>query len=90
MMLLGGFGTLDEMFEAITLIQTKKIGAFPIILVGTDFWSGLIDWVKDTLLDKFETISPKDLDLFSIVDSSDQVIDAIDNFYKQYSLKPNF
>ncbi len=86
----GGFGTLDEMFEAITLIQTKKIGAFPIILVGTDFWSGLIDWVKDTLLDKFETISSKDLDLFSIVDSSDQVIEAIDTFYKQYSLKPNF
>ena len=86
----GGFGTLDEMFEAITLIQTKKIGAFPIILVGKEFWSGLIDWVKDTLLNKFETISPQDLDLFSIVDSSDEVLDVIDNFYKQYSLKPNF
>lgn len=86
----GGFGTLDELFEAMTLIQTKKIGAFPIILVGTDFWSGLIDWVKDTLLNKFGNISPGDLDLFSIVDTSDEVIDVIDNFYKKYSLSPNF
>jgi len=86
----GGFGTLDEMFEAITLIQTKKIGAFPIILVGTDFWSGLIDWVKDTLLEKFGNISAKDLDLFSIVDTADEVIDVIDGFYKKYDLSPNF
>ncbi len=86
----GGFGTLDEMFEAITLIQTKKIGAFPIILVGTDFWSGLIDWVKNTLLEKFGNISPKDLNLFSIVDNSDEVIDVINNFYKKYELSPNF
>ncbi len=86
----GGFGTLDEMFEAITLIQTKKIGAFPIILVGTDFWSGLIYWVKNTLLEKFGNISPKDLDLFSIVDNSDEVIDVINNFYKKYELSPNF
>ncbi|PHR69217.1 MAG: TIGR00730 family Rossman fold protein [Lutibacter sp.] len=86
----GGFGTLDEMFEAITLIQTKKIGAFPIILVGTDFWSGLIDWVKDTLLEKFGNISAKDLDLFSVVDTSDEVIDVINNFYKKYELSPNF
>ena len=86
----GGFGTLDEMFEAITLIQTKKIGAFPIILVGTEFWGGLIDWVKDTLLNKFENISEKDLELFSVVDSEDEVLDVINNFYKKYSLSPNF
>ena len=86
----GGFGTLDELFEAMTLIQTKKIGAFPIILVGTDFWSGLIDWVKDTLLEKFGNISKEDLDLFSIVDTSDEVIDVINNFYKKYELSPNF
>ena len=86
----GGFGTLDEMFEAITLIQTKKIGAFPIILVGTEFWGGLIDWVKDTLLNKFENISEKDLDLFSIVDTEDEVLDVINNFYRKYSLSPNF
>ena len=86
----GGFGTLDEMFEAITLIQTKKIGAFPIILVGTEFWGGLIDWVKDTLLNKFQSISEKDLDLFSVVDSEDEVLDVINDFYKKYSLSPNF
>ena len=86
----GGFGTLDEMFEAITLIQTKKIGAYPIILVGTEFWGGLIDWVKDTLLNKFENISEKDLDLFSIVDTEDEVLDVINNFYRKYSLSPNF
>ncbi len=85
----GGFGTLDEMFEAITLIQTKKIGAFPIILVGTDFWGGLIDWVKNTLLDN-GNISAKDLDLFSVVDTSDEVIDVINKFYKKYDLSPNF
>lgn len=86
----GGFGTLDEMFEALTLIQTKKIGAFPIILVGTDFWSGLIDWVKDTLLKKFGNISAKDLDLFKVVDTEEEVLDVIDEFYKKYSLSPNF
>ncbi len=86
----GGFGTLDEMFEAMTLIQTKKIGAFPIILVGSDFWGGLMDWIKSTLLEKFENISEKDLDLFSIVDTEKEVIDVIDAFYKKYSLSPNF
>jgi len=86
----GGFGTLDEMFEAMTLIQTKKIGAFPIILVGSDFWGGLMDWIKSTLLEKFGNISEKDLDLFSIVDTEKEVIDVIDAFYKKYSLSPNF
>lgn len=86
----GGFGTLDEMFEAMTLIQTKKIGAFPIVLVGTDFWGGLMDWIKSTLLEKFGNISEKDLDLFSVVDTEKEVIDVIDAFYKKYSLSPNF
>ncbi|MFK5880018.1 MAG: TIGR00730 family Rossman fold protein [Flavobacteriaceae bacterium] len=86
----GGFGTLDEMFEAMTLIQTKKIGAFPIILVGSDFWGGLMDWIKSTLLEKFGNISEKDLDLFSIVDTEQEVLDVIDKFYKKYSLSPNF
>ena len=66
----GGFGTLDELFEAITLIQTNKIGKFPIILVGTDFWSGLIEWIKTTMLEKFETISATDLDLIHLVDTA--------------------
>lgn len=86
----GGFGTLDELFEAITLIQTKKIGKFPIILVGTEFWSGLIDWVKNVLLEKYNNISPEDLNLFKIVDTEDEVVEALDNFYKKYNLSPNF
>lgn len=85
----GGFGTLDELFEAITLIQTKKIGKFPIILVGTTFWSGLIDWIKDVVLEA-GNISAKDLKLISIVDTEEEVLEIIDNFYKKYSLSPNF
>jgi hypothetical protein len=86
----GGFGTLDELFEAITLIQTKKIDKFPIILVGTEFWEGLIDWVKETLLAKFSNISPRDMDLIHIVDNEDEVLDILDAFYKKYNLSPNF
>lgn len=86
----GGFGTLDELFEAITLIQTKKIGKFPIILVGTEFWSGLFEWVKAVLLEKYAKISPEDMNLIKIVDSADEVVDIIDNFYKKYNLSPNF
>ena len=86
----GGFGTLDELFEAITLIQTHKIQKFPIILVGTEFWSGLMDWVKSTLRDKYKTISPKDIDLIKLVDTSDEVIDVLNNFYEEYQLSPNF
>ena len=86
----GGFGTLDELFEAITLIQTHKIQKFPIILVGTDFWSGLFEWVKTTLLDSFQNISAKDIDLIHLVDSSDEVLEVLNNFYKEYDLSPNF
>jgi hypothetical protein len=86
----GGFGTLDELFEAITLIQTHKIEKFPVILVGKTFWSGLLEWIKATLLEQFETISPKDLDLIHLVDTSDEVIDILDSFYKEYQLSPNF
>ncbi len=85
----GGFGTMDELFEAMTLIQTKKIGKFPIVLVGRQFWSGLIDWVKNTLLEE-GNISPKDLDLISIVDKENEVVEAIDAFYKKYDFSPNF
>lgn len=86
----GGFGTLDELFEAITLIQTNKIQKFPIILVGTAFWSGLLDWVKSTLRDKYKTVSPEDIDLIKLVDTSDEVIEELNNFYAQYQLSPNF
>jgi uncharacterized protein (TIGR00730 family) len=86
----GGFGTLDELFEAITLIQTHKIEKFPIILVGTDFWKGLFEWVKTTLLAEFGNISEKDLDLINIVDTEDEVIAILDAFYKESEFSPNF
>ncbi len=85
----GGFGTLDELFEAMTLIQTHKIGKFPIILVGTDFWKGLIDWIKDVML-KAGNISPNDLNLIKIVDTETEVVEIIDSFYKGRTLSPNF
>lgn len=85
----GGFGTLDELFEAITLIQTNKIGRFPIILVGTHFWEGLLDWIKGTMLDA-GNISSSDLDLIRVVDSADEVVSLIDAFYKGHMLSPNF
>lgn len=86
----GGFGTLDEFFEALTLIQTHKIEKFPIILVGTSFWQGLLDWVKQALLMNNENISPKDLDLIHLVDHEDQVLEVLNNFYDQFNLSPNF
>jgi uncharacterized protein (TIGR00730 family) len=85
----GGFGTLDELFEAITLIQTKKIGRFPIVLVGSEFWSGLLDWVKNTLLAE-GNISEADLKLYRIVDTADEAIEHLNKFYAKYQLKPNF
>ncbi|GAA0759119.1 LOG family protein [Psychroflexus lacisalsi] len=86
----GGFGTLDELFEAITLIQTRKIDKFPIILVGTEFWSGLLDWIKTTLAEKLKTVSIEDLDLIELVDTEDEVVEILDKFYNQYDLSPNF
>jgi uncharacterized protein (TIGR00730 family) len=85
----GGFGTLDELFEAVTLIQTKKIGRFPIILVSTSYWQGLIDWVKTTLVEE-KNISPEDLDLIKIVDTAEDAVNEINNFYRKYMLTPNF
>jgi len=85
----GGFGTLDELFEAITLIQTHKIGSFPIVLVGSEFWKGLFDWIKNTML-KAGNISPGDLDLIKIVDTEEEVVEIIDAFYKGHTMSPNF
>lgn len=86
----GGFGTLDEMFEAITLIQTYKIGRFPIILVGHSFWDGLVTWIRTVMLEREHNISPNDLDLFVVVDTAQEAVEEIDKFYSQYLLKPNF
>jgi uncharacterized protein (TIGR00730 family) len=85
----GGFGTLDELTEALTLIQTKKIGRFPIVLVGKNFWKGWIDWVKKVLIVE-KMVSPVDLDLFNVVDTPEEAVEVIDEFYSKYLLSPNF
>ena len=76
----GGFGTLDEFFESITLIQTERIEKFPVVLFGSDYWRGLVDWLRDTVLED-KKISPKDLDIFKVVDTPEEVIKVIRNFY---------
>ena len=86
----GGFGTLDELFEAITLIQTYKAEKFPIILVGSEFWNGLIDWMKKTLLTENKNISENDLDLFQIADTKEEVIQILEKFHNNYNFSPNF
>lgn len=86
----GGFGTLDELFEAITLIQTHKIDKFPIILVGKEFWSGLLEWIQTTLCDSFKNISEGDIDLVKVVDTTDEVIEILEEFYDEFNLSPNF
>lgn len=86
----GGFGTFDELFEAITLIQTKKIAKFPIVLLDRAYWSGLFTWVKEVMLEKEKNISAGDLDLFHIVDTPEEAVKIISDFYKSYKLTPNF
>jgi len=86
----GGFGTLDELFEALTLIQTGKIGKFPIVLVGKKYWFDLIKWLKDTMHSEEHNISVQDFELFSLVDTSEEAVHKIDEFYKKYLLSPNF
>jgi uncharacterized protein (TIGR00730 family) len=85
----GGFGTLDELFEAMTLIQTKKIARRPIVLLGTTYWSGLFDWIQNVQL-KEGYISASDLSLFKITDSSDEALAFIDDFFRSHALSPNF
>ena len=86
----GGFGTLDELFEALTLVQTAKVEPVPIILYDSEFWAGLVDWMKTTLADRYKTISPEDPDLFHLVDSPEEVVQVIDEFYSKSLLRPNF
>ena len=85
----GGFGTMDEMFEAITLIQTKKIGQFPIVLVGRKYWSGLFKWITNVVLEE-QNVNKKDLDLVNIVETPIEAVNVIDDFYSKYLLSPNF
>lgn len=86
----GGFGTMDELFEALTLIQTKKIGRFPIVLYGKSFWGGLMDWIESVICKQETNIDPGDLNLVNIVDSPDEAVKVIDDFYSKYLLQPNF
>jgi len=85
----GGFGTMDELFEALTLIQTHKIHTFPVILVGREFWQGLLDWIKGSMLE-MGNISPRDLDLVHLVDTEEEVVEIINAFYRERNLSPNF
>ena len=85
----GGFGTLDELFEALTLIQTEKIKKFPILLVGKEYWSGILDWIKVVLL-KENKLDPDDLNLIHVVESKEEVVEHLQKFYKQQYFKPNF
>jgi len=84
----GGFGTLDELFEAMTLIQTRKGQQIPIILVGNDFWAGLLDWMRGTLVAR-DMIDPDDLDLMTLIDDDDAVVDAIFDFYEARGFAPS-
>ena len=86
----GGMGTMDELFEALTLVQTHKIASFPVVLVGKDYWTGLVKWMKESMLEKELNINPDDLDLFAIVDTADEAVKHIVDFYSKYLLKPNF
>ncbi len=85
----GGFGTFDELFESITLIQTGKIARFPIIMVGKSYWHDMINWIKDKVL-RENNISPDDLDIYHLVDTADEAVNTIVEFYEKYEHKPNF
>ncbi len=86
----GGYGTFDEFFESATLIQTGKIGRFPIVLVGKEYWQGLMDWIEDKVMDEQKNISPEDTRLLTLVDTSDEAVNVINEFYSKYLLSPNF
>ena len=86
----GGFGTLDEVFEAATLIQTKQTEKFPIILVGSEYWGGVVDWIKETLVLENNNINKEDLELFKIADTKEEVINFLEEFHNNYEFSPNF
>jgi uncharacterized protein (TIGR00730 family) len=89
-MMPGGFGTMDEFFETITLVQTHKVNRIPMVLVGTEYWKGLLDWIKNVMLEKENNISAADMDLFVLVDTPEQVVEHVLNFYTKNKLEPNF
>ncbi|HXD93840.1 MAG TPA: TIGR00730 family Rossman fold protein [Bacteroidia bacterium] len=86
----GGFGTLDELFEALTLVQTSKIGEFPVVLVGRKYWQGMLDWVKSVMMEEEHNVNKEDLERVHVVDTADEAVKVITDFYTKYLLKPNF
>jgi hypothetical protein len=88
----GGFGTLDELFEVLTLVQTNKISRMPIVLMGVEFWSGLKNWIVEIMLERHKNIHEEDLDLFLVTDDPEEAIQYINKFYAEDAslLEPNF
>jgi uncharacterized protein (TIGR00730 family) len=89
-MMPGGFGTMDEFFEVATLMQTGKVNETPMILVGREYWSGLLDWLKKVMCDTHENIKPEDIEMLQVFDTADEVVDYLRNFYTTNKLLPNF
>lgn len=85
----GGFGTMDELFESLTLVQTQKVSRIPIVLIGVDYWGGLVSWIKETIIGH-ATISEKDRDLFFLTDSIEDGVDKIRATYVHEEPMPNF
>lgn len=86
----GGFGTMDELFESLTLIQTHKVAHFPVVLVGSEYWGGLLDWIKKTMCDQYHNLNPEDVDLIKLVDTADDAVNYILDYYADMSISPNF
>jgi uncharacterized protein (TIGR00730 family) len=89
-MMPGGFGTMDEFFEVITLVQTDKIADVPMVLVGSEYWGGLVDWIKNVMLKKEGNISAPDMNLFRVADTADEVVEHFNRDYSKHPLQPNF
>jgi uncharacterized protein (TIGR00730 family) len=89
-MMPGGYGTMDEFFEVATLIQTGKFEESPMVLVGKSYWTGLIQWMREVMQDQEKNINPKDLDLLKVVDTADEAVQYIVNYFNKYPLQPNF
>jgi uncharacterized protein (TIGR00730 family) len=89
-MMPGGFGTMDEFFEVATLIQTGKMLQVPLILVGNDYWRGLVTWMQEVMMERVGYVSPEDINLLQIADTAEEVAQHVLNFYSKNPLQPNF
>ena len=89
-MMPGGYGTMDEFFEVATLIQTGKMAQVPLILVSSEYWGGLLEWMKSTMFKATGNVSAEDLDLLKVADTADEVVEHVLHFYSKNPLQPNF